>query len=135
MTRFTRHIVVAAIALAAFAPAAGAAVYQHSLGLTQSVATTNVAYVHSAGANPSSYLAAFDAPTRATYTHSPDLNPYRHLEAFNPSPSTPTVSVAPGSSFDWADAGIGAGALAALLLLAGAMAIVVRKTGSRRLAV
>lgn len=135
MSRFTRHICVAAIALAVFAPAAGAAVYQHSPGLNQSVSAPQVAYVHSAGANPSSYLAALEAGIQTTYAHSPDLNPYRNLEAFSPSQSTPTASAATTSSFDWADAGIGAGALATLLLLAGATLVVVRRNTGRRLAV
>jgi len=135
MSRFTRHLCVAAFALAIFAPAAGAAVYQHSPGINQSSGAPQVAYVHSAGANPSSYLAAFAVGTQTTYAHSPDMNPYRHLEAFSPSRSTPSVATTTTSSFDWADAGIGAGALATLLLLVGTAAIVVRKTGGRRLAV
>jgi hypothetical protein len=110
MSRFTRQLFVAAIALAAFAPAAGAAVYQHSLGLNQGTVAT-------------------------TYAHSPDLNPYRHVLAASDAQSTPTVSVAPSPSFDWADAGIGAGALATLLVLIGATTIVVRRTSGRRLAV
>jgi hypothetical protein len=110
MSRFTRHLVVAAIVLAACAPAAGAAVYQHSLGLNQSTVAT-------------------------TYAHSPDVNPYSHVLAVSDAQSTPTVSVAPASSFDWADAGIGAAALASLLVLAGATTIVVRRNSGRRLAV
>ena len=117
MSRFTRHLCGLVVVLAVFAPAAGAAVYQHAPGLTQSSAARQVAYVET------------------TFAHSPDMNPYRSLEAFSPSPSTPTVSTTTTSSFDWADAGIGAGALATLLLLAGAAAIVVRKSTGRRLAV
>ena len=113
MSRFTRPLCVAAVVLAVFAPAAGAAVYQHSPGINQSVA----------------------GPQVVGYSHSPDLSPYRTLQNFDPSPSTPTVSTTSTSSFDWADAGIGAGALAGVLLVAGAMAVVVRKTGSRKLAV
>lgn len=113
MSRFSRHLCGTVVVLAVFAPAAGAAVYQHSPGLSPSVGI------------------------QTTFAHSPDLNAYRSLEAFSssPSPSTPTVSTTPTSSFDWADAGIGAGALATLLLLAGATAIVVRKNTGRRLAV
>jgi hypothetical protein len=87
-------------------------------------------YRHSPGLNqrPS-------APQVVGYSHSPDLNPYRTLQNFDPSPSTPSASTSTTSSFDWADAGIGAGALAGVLLLAGSMAIVVRKAGTRRLAV
>jgi hypothetical protein len=114
MSRFTRQLFVVAVALAAVAPAAGAAVYQHSPGLGQSVSAPQVGYAHS-----------------------PDLNPYRNLESFNPTSSTPTVSTTTTttSSFDWADAGIGAGAAAALLLLGAATAIVVRRSSNRRLAV
>lgn len=111
MSRFSRHLCGAVVVLAVFAPAAGAAVYQHSPGLSPSVGV------------------------QTTFAHSPDLNAYRSLEAFSPSPSTPTVSTTTTSSFDWADAGIGAGALAMLLLLAGASAIVVRRNAGRRLAV
>ena len=113
MSRFTRHLVLAAVVLAVVAPAAGAAVYQHSPGIEQSVA----------------------APQVVGYAHSPDVTPYRTLQNFDPSPSGPGVAVTTTSSFDWADAGIGGGALAGVLLVAGAMAIVVRKAGSRRLAV
>jgi len=112
MSRFSRQLCGAMVVLAIFAPAAGAAVYQHSPGLTPSVGV------------------------QTTFAHSPDLNPYRSLEAFSPSPLTPTASTATTSSFDWADAGIGAGALATLLLLAGGTAaIVVRRNTGRRLAV
>jgi hypothetical protein len=114
MSRFTRHLCAAAVVLAVVAPAAGAAVYRHSPGLTESFAAPQVGYAHS-----------------------PDVNPYRSLEAFSPSPSPspPAVSTTTTTSFDWADAGIGAGALAALLLLAGATAIVARKSTGRRVAV
>lgn len=113
MSRFTRHLVVAAVVLAAFAPVAGAAVYRHSPGLNQSTVA-------------------------ATYAHSPGLNPYSHVLAVSDAQVTPTVSVAapaPSSTFDWADAGIGAAALATLLVLVGATTIVVRRNSGRRLAV
>lgn len=111
MSRFSRQLFVAAVALAAFAPGAGAAVYQHSPGVGQLPAVAT------------------------TYAHSPGLNPYRHVLAIMDSQTSPTVSVSPSSSFDWADAGIGAAALATLLLLVGATTIVVRKNSGRRLAV
>lgn len=117
MSRFTRHVGAAAIALAVVAPTAGAAVYRHSPGLGQSSVAPRVAGVET------------------TYAHSPGMNPYRHLEAFSPSPSLPTVSPTATSSFDWADAGVGAGALAALLLLARATAIVVRRNSGGRVVV
>ena len=132
MFRFTRLVCIAALAVAAFASTAGAAVYQHSPGLNASSVGTQVAYVHSPGTNPAAYLTAFGIGTETTYAHSPGMNAYRYLDAF--SPSQPSVSASTGSSFSWGDAGLGAGALAALLLLIGAT-IAVRRSGSRRLAV
>jgi hypothetical protein len=111
MSRFTRQLLVVAVALAAFAPAAGAAVYQHSPGLAQS-RTVATPFAHSAG-----------------------VNPYSHVLAVMDAQLAPTVSAAPSSSFDWADAGIGAGALATLLVLLGATTIAVRRNGGRRVAV
>ena len=131
MSRFTRLACVAAVVGAALAPAAGAAVYQHSPGLNASSAP-QAAYIHSPGANPQAYLTGLGVGTQATYAHSPGLNPYRYLEAF--SPSTTPAQVSTGSSFDWRDAALGAGAFAALLLVAGT-AFAVRRIGTRRLAV
>ncbi len=127
MDRSTRFVAtVAVIAAAVFAPASQAMTRivtgnsPSQKGLGQSLV-----YVHSPGLNAPASPATVSFATE----NSASQNRVSLLNAAE------TGSLGSGSTFDWGDAGIGAGTVGGVLLLVGAATLaVLRRNGGRRLA-
>jgi hypothetical protein len=150
-TRFAALLVV--VAAAVFAPLS-----QAMTVITDNSPSQNgpgqSAYVHSPGANAGAYLHALgttDNPYARAISvfeskEHPALSPSPVSFATENSPSQNRVSLlnaaetgaltSSSNTFDWGDAGIGAGTVGGIVLLIGAaMLATVRRSGNRRLAV
>jgi hypothetical protein len=145
-TRFVAPLVV--VAAAVFAP----------LGQAMTLITDNApgqngsgqsAYVHSPGTNGTAYLQALGV-TVSPYARAISVFESKEHPAVSPSPVSFTTENAPSqnrvslldaaltpgsNSFDWGDAGIGAGTVGGIVLVIGAaMLATVRRNEHRRLA-
>lgn len=150
MTRFAALLVVVAAAI--FAPLSQAMTLISDNSPSQN-GSGQGAYVHSPGANASGYLQALgiavdpyaqaigvfeskehptvsSAPVSFTTENAPSQN---HVSLLN---AVETGKLAPSSNtFDWGDAGVGAGTVGGILLLIGAaMLATARRSGNRPLA-
>ena len=150
MTRFAALLVVVAAAI--FAPLSQAMTLITDNSPSQN-GSGQSAYVHSPGANDTGYLQALGsdvdpyaqaigvfeskehpavspAPVSFTTENAPSQNRVSLLNAVE------TGRLAPGSNtFDWGDAGVGAGTVGGIVLLVGAaMLATVRRNGNRPLA-
>jgi hypothetical protein len=150
MTRFAALLVVVSAAI--FAPLSQAMTLISDNSPSQNTVGQS-AYVHSPGANGTGYLQALgttsvdpyaqaisvfeskehpsvaSAPVSFTTENAPSQNRVSLLNAVE------TGTLAPSSNtFDWGDAGVGAGTVGGIVLLIGAaMVAAIRRSGNRRL--